>query len=62
MLITCEKEKQKWARTCSRQVSHLFEQWQKPLEIDNRAFCKHLERELVKSFDEPLRKDFIELI
>ena len=62
MLTTHEKEKQKWARTYSRRVTHLFEQWQEPLEIDSRAFYKYLERELINSFDEPLRKNLIELI
>ena len=62
MLITREKEKRKWAQTYSSRVTHLFEQWQEPLEIDSRAFCKYLERELAKSFDDPLRKNFVELI
>lgn len=62
MLIACEKEKRKWVRTYSSRVKHLFEQWQGPLEIDSRAFDKYLERELAKSFDDPLRKNFAELI
>ena len=62
MLITHEKEKQKWARTYSRRVTHLFEQWQEPLEINSREYRKYLERELVKSFDDSLKKNLIELI
>ncbi len=62
MLITHEKEKQKWTRTYSRRVTHLFDQWQELLEIDSRAYRKYLESELANSFDDPLKKNFIELM
>jgi len=57
-----EEERQKWAEEHARCLQHLFEQWQKPLNIDGKEYRKHLMEELVNYCDEPLLKSLIESI
>ena len=61
-MLASEKEKQRWAEEHARRLQHLFEQWQKPLGIDDEEYRKYLTEELVHYCDEPLLKSLIESI
>ena len=57
-----EQEKQRWVEEHARRLQHLFEQWQKPLNIDGEEYRKQLTEELLNYCDEPLLKSLIESI
>ncbi len=57
----CEEEKQVWAERHARRIECRFEQWQKPLGIDDE-YLKYLTKELVDCCDDPLLKSLIESI
>ena len=59
---TSNNEKQEWIQFYAHRVTHLFEEWQKPLGIDSEEYLKYLENELSDCCDDPLRKHLIETI
>ena len=57
-----EEDKEKWVEDHVCRLQHLFEQWQKPLGIDDEGFRKYLTEELTNCCDEPLLKSLMESI
>ena len=57
-----EENKEKWVKDQVLRLQHLFEQWQKPLGIDDEGFRKYLTEELANCCDEPLLKSLMESI
>jgi ribosomal protein L32E len=59
---TASEDKEKWVKERVHRLQHLFEQWQKPLGIDDREYRKYLTEELTNCCDDPLLKSFMESI
>jgi hypothetical protein len=57
-----EQEKQKWVEENARRLQRLFEQWQKPLNINGNQYQKYLKDELHNYCDEPLLRSLIDSI
>jgi len=56
------EQKEQWVEENARKLQHLFEQWQKPLGINDLQYQNYLKDELRSYCDEPLLHSLIDSI
>jgi len=57
-----DSEKKRWAKIHALRLTNRFEQWQKPLGIEDDDYLDYLTENLSVCCDDPLYKSFIESI
>ena len=60
--MSSHKEKEEWAEKHARLFQRRFEQWQKPFGIDSEEYLRHLRKDLIDFYEDPLKKSLIESI